>query len=109
MNLKTLSNSIGLLTELEHLDLSDYENLTTLPNSIGGLVGLKIMFLSICSNLKEIPMELGRLKNLEELHVSCFEEFDMSLCGNKNISLPNVGELNKLKNLKMQKKCPCGL
>ena len=40
--------------------------------------------------------------------MSCFEEFDMSLCGNKNISLPNVGELNKLKNLKMQGNVPAG-
>ena len=76
VHLKTLPNSIDLLTELEHLDISYCWDLTTLPNSIGGLVGLEDMKLSGCPNLKEIPMELGRLIKLEEPDGrSCGDEY----------------------------------
>ena len=96
-NLKTLPNSIGDLTELEHWNLHQCESLTTLPNSIGGLVRLKEMNLSGCSNLKEIPMELGRLTNLEKL-----SGLDNYIC------LPNIGELKKLKELRMTAHVPAG-
>ena len=78
--LKTLPNSIGLLTELEHLDLSNCELLSRLPNTFGGLVGLETLNLRGCHSLKEMLMESGRLVNPEE---------------------PDVG-LKKLKKLEME-------
>ena len=90
-----LPNSIGLLKELDHLDVSVCENLTTLPNSIGGLIGLKRMYMRGCSSLKEIPMELGRIRWV----IVWRQEY----CLMKRRWTREVEEVGH------ERKCPCGL
>ncbi|KAJ3687220.1 hypothetical protein LUZ61_016384 [Rhynchospora tenuis] len=66
MNIKgTLNDSIGLLSELTHLDLSSNVDLGgPLPASIGELQKLTNLALQGCSFNGTIPSEIGNLKNL---------------------------------------------
>ena len=68
--LRRLPESIGHLTDLEHLDLFHCHELVSLPDGIVGLVSLRVLILSDCTRLQKLPEELGKLSNLETLDVS---------------------------------------
>ena len=101
-NLETLPDSIGLLTELEHLDLSNCGELVTLPNAIVGLVGLKALNLSGCSKLEEMAMELGRSIDLHELDVGLKKLKKLEMEETRVWPLPtDLGLLTSLSSLSM--------
>jgi Leucine-rich repeat (LRR) protein len=93
VRLKRLPESIGHLTDLEHLDLSYCRRLGALPNAIVGLVSLRSLHLKYCLGLTHLPKELGKLTNLETLDVGiCFTLSKLPAC---------VGGLKMLKALDM--------
>ena len=58
----SLPQSIGNLSNLTSLNLSDCYNLESLPSSIGTLSNLTSLNLSRCGNLSSIPTSLSHLK-----------------------------------------------
>jgi internalin A len=83
-----LPESVGQLTQLEHLDLSG-TLLTALPESIGQLTRLKELYLG-GSRLTALPESIGQLTQLEHLDLS-----DTRLT-----ALPeSFGQLTRLKEL----------
>ncbi|KAG0563729.1 hypothetical protein KC19_8G055000 [Ceratodon purpureus] len=62
-----LPHTIGLLTNLDWLDLWRCENLRELPNCIGQLKLLTGLYLERCSSLETLPDCLGGLTSLEQL------------------------------------------
>jgi Leucine-rich repeat (LRR) protein len=70
VSLRRLPESIGHLTDLEHLVLGYSGGLRTLPDSVVGLVSLRTLVLPSCPDLQQLPEELGTLTNLETLSVS---------------------------------------
>ena len=58
------------MTRLEELDLSDC-NLETLPDTLGLLTQLQRLDVSDCMKLRELPSSLGNLANLRR--VPCLE------------------------------------
>ncbi|KAG0607731.1 hypothetical protein M758_8G050400 [Ceratodon purpureus] len=65
-----LPHTIGLLTNLEWLDLWRCENLRELPNCIGQLKLLTGLDLRGCSSLETLPDCLGALTSLEVLRIT---------------------------------------
>ena len=91
-NLKTLTNSLGNLQNLESLDLA-YNNLDCLPESIGNLKNLKSLDVKY-SNLTKLPDQISQLSNLEILDIT----------NNRITELPkSFGKLSKLKTLKAER------
>ncbi|PON34527.1 NB-ARC domain containing protein, partial [Trema orientale] len=71
--IKVLPNSIGELTHLRYLDLSQNVNIKALPNSICGLQNLQTLKLNHCSDLQRLPREIKKLVNLRNLeNESCY-------------------------------------
>ncbi|KAG0564195.1 hypothetical protein KC19_8G091100 [Ceratodon purpureus] len=64
-----LPHTIGLLTNLDHLELWDCESLRELPNCIGQLKLLTTLTLRSCSSLETLPDCLGALPSLEYLWI----------------------------------------
>ena len=88
MEIKTLPGSIGRLTHLEHLDISN-NWLRKLPDSIGKLTQLRGLYINH-NRLKVLPEFIGRLTQLQELDVS----------RNRLSALPDVmGRLSRLQKL----------
>ena len=90
LNLSILPETIGILTTLEKLELSN-NNLSSLPEGFGGLKPLKYLYISN-NNLSFLPNSIKNLDRLRELDLS-----------NNNIkSLPeNFGHLKSLKILNL--------
>ena len=102
-SLKTLPDSIRLLTELEHLDLRDCWGLVTLPNAIVGLVGLKTLNLNGCSNMGVMAMESGRSIDLHELDVGFKKLKKLEIKGTRVWPLStDLGLLTSLSSLSME-------
>jgi Leucine-rich repeat (LRR) protein len=94
VGLKRLPESIGHLTDLEHLDLTYCFRLGALPIALVGLVSLRALHLNSCVELQQLPEELGKLTNLETLDVgSCESLSKLPAC---------VGGLKMLKTLNME-------
>ena len=90
--LESLPGGLGMLKELEELDLS-HCGLEALPKEIGGLVMLKKMNLYDNERLELLPAGLWSLKKLEELDLFC--------CGLE--ALPEeIGKLAMLKKLNLK-------
>ena len=53
--LASLPESLGQLSQLQWLDLSNCSLLTSLPNSLGRLAQLDVLNLSECSSLTSMP------------------------------------------------------
>ncbi|KAM0023272.1 putative leucine-rich repeat domain superfamily [Helianthus debilis subsp. tardiflorus] len=65
-----LPDSIGNLSDLHSLSLTNCSNLRSLPNSICKLKSLRTLRLTDCLNLQELPEKLGDLHHLEDIGVS---------------------------------------
>ncbi len=91
--LKVIPDTIGNLSNLRELDLSD-NNLETLPESIGRLYNLEELYLSGNRNFRRLPYSIGDLKNLETLEL---EQTNLE-------SLPeSMGKLTKLSSFVISK------
>ncbi|XP_074314688.1 putative disease resistance protein RGA4 [Silene latifolia] len=66
---ESLSESIGKLSHLRYLDISDNRKLETLPNSITKLYNLQSLILSGCYGLKVWPEDFCKLVNLRFLDI----------------------------------------
>ncbi|KAK7387638.1 hypothetical protein VNO78_22425 [Psophocarpus tetragonolobus] len=87
-----LSEQIGLLSELQILDLSHNKGLTgPLPNSIGNLTKLSNLFLDGCGFNGRIPDEIGYLKELVFLALN-----SNNFSGRIPASIGNLSKLNWL-------------
>ncbi|KAL1802232.1 hypothetical protein ACET3Z_030879 [Daucus carota] len=87
-----LPNSIGNLSKLVELNLSNNKELTTLPDTICNLRSLEILCIDSCSSLTALPAELGNMESLKELYAQ----------GLAVPQLPNsIGNLSKLVELKL--------
>lgn len=95
--LRELPTAIGMLTDLEILDLGNHGMLdgkikssinifTTLPPEFGKLVNLKILSL-YGTKIKFLPKEFSNLNNLATINLNGadFEEFPEELCQLKNL------------------------
>ncbi|KAG0563344.1 hypothetical protein KC19_8G023000 [Ceratodon purpureus] len=85
-SVKRLPDSIGLLRDLEHLNLLGCERLVTLPDAVVGLASLKTLTLNHCKSLQQLPEELGKLTSLETLRLlgcSCLSNLPASIGGLK--------------------------
>ncbi|KAG0565426.1 hypothetical protein KC19_8G189700 [Ceratodon purpureus] len=88
-SVKRLPESIGLLTDLEHLDLSSCRNLVSLPDAVVGLGKLKTLILQDCVSLQQLPEELGKLTSLETLDLldcRCLSDLPASIGGLKMLT-----------------------
>lgn len=70
INLTTLNNSLGDLTELRHLNLKGCSKLVKFPNYVSGLKNLETLVLSGCTKLKTLPPNLCSLNSLRELYIN---------------------------------------
>jgi internalin A len=111
----TLPESVGQLTQLQQLDVSDNQ-LTALPKSVGQLTQLRQFHVSD-NQLTALPESVGQLTQLQQLDVSRNElkalpesvgqltqlqQFDAS--GNGLTALPeSIGDLYALKHLDLYK------
>lgn len=67
--LQGLPRSIGMLTNLEYLNLSsNFSDLTELPDTFGDLTNLQELDLSN-NQIRELPLTFRRLKNLYKLNL----------------------------------------
>ncbi|KAL3750143.1 hypothetical protein ACJRO7_011165 [Eucalyptus globulus] len=68
-SLRDIPSSVGNLSSLLHLNLSHCSSLREIPNSIGNLSSLQYLNLSHCSSLREIPTSIGDLHKLQHLNI----------------------------------------
>jgi internalin A len=88
MNLKTIPDSIGQLSNLQMLFLHENQ-LTTVPEAIGQLSNLQKLYLSN-NQLTTVPEAIGQLSNLQELY----------LYNNQLTTVPEaIGQLSNLQKL----------
>ncbi|XP_030957935.1 putative disease resistance protein RGA4 [Quercus lobata] len=86
-NIKTVPDSIEMLTYLKYLDLSK-NNIEVLPSSITRLLNLQTLNLSYCYKLKELPGNIQNLFNLRNL--------ELKGCNNLTHMPPGLGQLTSL-------------
>jgi Leucine-rich repeat (LRR) protein len=75
--MKSLPESFGNLSNLQHIDLSACHNLERLPNSFGNLTGLKYLKLRDCSDLTISRETLGNISTLEYIGLSFCEKIEV--------------------------------
>ena len=61
--------ALGLLTQLERLNLARCTSLTSLPESVGQLEWLQDLILTGCTSLSSLPATIGQLTELIALDV----------------------------------------
>ncbi|WIA13686.1 hypothetical protein OEZ85_007246 [Tetradesmus obliquus] len=78
------ADSLGQLSDLRSLEISECRSLQELPASIGSLSRLTSLTICECDELKELPESLGDLAALQELSISncmMLQELPASLAG----------------------------
>jgi hypothetical protein len=97
VNLRSLPESLGQLTALQHLNLTRCSRLASLPESLGRLTALQRLDLPHCWELVSLPESLGQLSALQHL--------DLYNCGSL-ASLPeSFGQLSALQHLDLSWCC----
>ncbi|KAG0563881.1 hypothetical protein KC19_8G066900 [Ceratodon purpureus] len=66
-NLRELPNCIGQLNLLTQLQLIRCSSLETLPDCLGALTSLEFLWITRCRSLTKLPESIGHLSRLEEL------------------------------------------
>lgn len=101
--IRTLPATMGRLTSLTTLDLSNNQSLRSLPVSIGDLsTSLTTLSLTNCVSLTELPDSIGRLTALSSLSLlSCksLETLPDSICELSNITSLNLYDCKTLRRL----------
>ncbi|XP_017234964.2 disease resistance protein RPV1-like isoform X2 [Daucus carota subsp. sativus] len=100
LRVSRLPNSVGSLTKLVELDLSENHRLESLPDTICNLRALEKLNIRQCSSLETLPTELGNLKSLKELNaeglavsilpvsIGCLSNLVvLRLSGNRNLEI----------------------
>eukprot|EP01018_Ginkgo_biloba_P008893 Gb_04285 [translate_table: standard] len=119
--LQELPTSIGNLSGLSELHLSNCLRLHELPTSIGNLCCLKYLYLLDCPRLQELPTSIGNLSCLSELrlwncprlqelptsigNLSCLSRLDLSDCPRLQELPTSIGNLSCLSRLDLRN-CP---
>lgn len=93
--LKSLPDSFGNLTNLEHIQLSQCSALERLPESFGNLINLQHIQLSQCSALVSLPQSIGNLSNLH--HIQLYE------CSALRCLPDSLGNLTNLHHIQLSK------
>ena len=109
--------TIGLLTNLDLLELWHCENVRELPNSIGGLKVLTTLYLRYCCSLETLPDSLGALASLQQLwivncasitrlpssvgHLSSLLLLQIQGCGELRSLPESLNQLNALRRLQI--------
>jgi hypothetical protein len=113
-----LPASLGQLTSLEVLDLSNCRRLARLPDAIGQLSALQTLRLRSCRSLRALPASIGRLSTLRTLDLhSCdalaalpdslgelpgLQTLDVSSCKRLTLLPASFDRLRSLSTLNMQ-------
>ncbi|XP_030949097.1 disease resistance protein RGA2-like isoform X2 [Quercus lobata] len=80
LGLHVVPHSIGELSHLRYIDLSQNKHIAVLPNSITKLLNLRTLKLYSCDSLKVLPRGLKKLVNLRHLDVmGCYKLTHMPL------------------------------
>ncbi|KAL3729606.1 hypothetical protein ACJRO7_026695 [Eucalyptus globulus] len=90
-SLRDIPSSIGNLSSLQHLNLSQCSSLRDIPSSVGNLSSLLYLNLSHCLSLREIPNSIGNLSSLQYLN--------LSHCSSLREIPTSIGDLHKLQHL----------
>jgi len=103
----SIPSELGLLTNLERLDLDDNSLTGSIPSELGLLNNLGSLYLYLNSLTGSIPSELGLLTNLEYLilhYNSLTGTMPNEVCALRN---DNVGNLDTLVADCEEVTCPC--
>ncbi|CAO2815202.1 unnamed protein product [Amaranthus hypochondriacus] len=71
INIKVIPSTLGNISHLRYLDLSENNVVEKLPESITRLHNLQVLRLRFCVKLKELPKDLSKLVNLRQLDITC--------------------------------------
>ncbi|XP_059073904.1 disease resistance protein RUN1-like [Cryptomeria japonica] len=93
-SLNNLPDTIGNLSQLQHLDLQGCRSLNNLPDTIGNLSQLQHLDLQECLSLNNLPDTIGNLSQLQHL--------DLQGCLSLNNLPDTIGNLSQLQHLDLQ-------
>ncbi|KAL3675384.1 hypothetical protein R1sor_025332 [Riccia sorocarpa] len=117
-NIKSLPESLGWLSCLRHLKITDCYGLETLPDTIGGLSDLESLVLGELIQLTTLPEALGNLHSLQKLELrDCgieslpeslgrltgLKHLEIKQCGNLKTLPDTIGSLSNLESLVLVK------
>eukprot|EP00253_Pinus_taeda_P007589 PITA_07589 len=95
--MKSLPDSLGNFTNLQHIDLSSCKDLQMLPPSFGNLTKLQHVKLTWCVKLRVLPDSFRNLVRLKHL--------DLTNCSNLTLSGETLGNISTLETLNLSG-CP---
>ncbi|KAL3675373.1 hypothetical protein R1sor_025321 [Riccia sorocarpa] len=115
--IESLPLSLGWLSCLTHLKITDCDELKTLPDTLGGLSNLESLVLQHLDKLMTLPEALGNLHSLQKLklwhcgieslpeslgRLTSLKHLKIKQCGNLKTLPDTIGGLSNLKSLVLQ-------
>ncbi|GLJ15125.1 hypothetical protein SUGI_0247380 [Cryptomeria japonica] len=94
-----VSNILGNLSQLQHLELTSCTNLNNLPHSIGNLSNLHYLNLKGCKKLNKLPRTIGNLSELQHLELKSCTKLNNLPRSMDNLSKPQCLNLQGCKKL----------
>lgn len=70
VNITSLPDSFGSLSNLQRLEMADLSSLTCLPGNFGRLINLRSLEMGWCSNVARLSDSFGRLCSLQQLNLT---------------------------------------
>ncbi|KAH9679715.1 ADP-ribosyl cyclase/cyclic ADP-ribose hydrolase [Citrus sinensis] len=101
--IEELPSSIGNLSRLVNLDLTNCSRLKSVSSSLCNLKSLRYLFLSGCLKLEKLPEEIGNLESLEIMsarETANLEELSLVDCGITELP-ESLGQSPSLKHLNL--------